>query len=328
MPGMVNARETTPSGNVNLQVLNKPDCSTRIVEIAMPQNALDPESVSLLVVDANTHSRSLVCGLLRGAGYTGILSAEGAQEAVTILRRLTPQVLILEWEDEGLNGPLFARRVRSGSISTARSIPIILVTSKASMADVRQARAVGVNEYVVKPLSAQSLATRVAEVLLRPREFVDSHSYVGPCRRRQANPTYEGPLRRMSDPVEELIDDPDEFAKKNRARIRVSALEGALRRLRPGDRTGVRLVYASTQELTAVALDIGDPQLEKAGRSLQRYLTGVGASAQLDPEIVATHLDAMTQLLTLANVEREMRESVASGLDAVVTKKLRRAATL
>ena len=50
-----------------------------------------------------------------------------------------------------------------------------------------------------KPFSANSLITRIKEVIERPRMFVSSRKYFGPDRRRKAQEDYAGPWRRHGD---------------------------------------------------------------------------------------------------------------------------------
>jgi DNA-binding response OmpR family regulator len=288
----------------------------------MPLGPLDMSRVHVLVVDSNPHSRMITCTLLRGAGVTRIQVSESEADATDQLRLCDPHLAILEWEQTGVNGLLLTGRVRAGQISDNRALPIILLTSRASLQDVNAARMVGVNEYCIKPISAQVLMTRVNEVVHRPREFVDSPEYVGPCRRRKFVDEYAGPYRRLSDPTEEFLDDPLEEEKKLRMRARIDRLARAAADLTPGDRVKLRQVFTATNETRALSQDIGDALLARSAASLMRYLTGVGASAKLDPKIIDTHIDAMRQLLALPNAERLLRDKVALGLDKIVDKRL------
>ena len=61
------------------------------------------------------------------------------------------------------------------------------------------ARDAGVNEFVVKPITAKAVLDRINAVILRPRAFIKAEHYVGPCRRRRDLADYEGPFRRYTD---------------------------------------------------------------------------------------------------------------------------------
>lgn len=254
----------------------------------MPLGPLDISRVNVLVVDSNPHTRMITCTILRGAGVTRIQTSESEADATEQLRMGDPFLAIFEWEQTGVNGLLLTGRVRAGQVCDNRALPIILLTSRASLSDVTAARMVGVNEYCIKPISAQVLMTRINEVVHRPREFVDSPEYVGPCRRRKFVDDYAGPYRRLSDPTEEFIDDPMEEENKLRMRARIDRLARAAADLTPGDRVKLRQVFTATNETRAMAQDIGDALLARSAASLMRYLTGVGASTKLDPTIIDT----------------------------------------
>ncbi len=291
----------------------------------MPLGPLDLTAINILVVDSNAHTRAITSTILRGAGITRVKTAETDPAAVEFLRTTEPHLAIFEWEDKGINGLFLARRVRAGLAGPNRALPIILLTSKASLNEVTDARMVGVNEYCIKPISAHVLVTRINKVVNRPREFVDSPEYVGPCRRRKFIDAYGGPLRRLSDPTEEFLNDPMEEENKQRLKMRIDRLALAANELIPGDRARLRNVLLATTEMRAQAQDIGDGFLMRSAASLLRYLNGVGASSKFDPTIIDTHVDAMRQLLALPNIEREMRDRVAAGLDKVVDKRLQSA---
>ena len=63
----------------------------------------------------------------------------------------------------------------------------------------QEARDVGVNEFLSKPVTARGVLERIAQVVDNPRAFVRTPAYFGPDRRRRADPNYTGPKRRASD---------------------------------------------------------------------------------------------------------------------------------
>jgi hypothetical protein len=67
------------------------------------------------------------------------------------------------------------------------------------MKRVNEARDVGVNEFLSKPVTAKGVLERLNRVVENPRAFVRTPDYFGPDRRRRSDPSYEGPKRRSSD---------------------------------------------------------------------------------------------------------------------------------
>lgn len=285
-------------------------------------SAFAPERLSVLLIDSSSHHRNLVAALLRGHGISKLRLAETAEEGFDVLPRFDPTLVITEWESDGIDGVWICRELRADPESAQRAIPVIVVTSRASRADVETARNAGVNEYIVKPVSAQAVLTRLQEVILRPRPFIESPGYVGPCRRRRKTLAYGGPLRRWTDPVAGF-DAEAGRSQKEEARRAVRALVDVAGQAQPGDRGALQAVQAAVEGVRVCAESISDAYLVRAAGSFSRYLNGVGASPRLDLRVIVTHTDAMSQLIELPHASRDLRERVVAGLVAVVSKKLR-----
>ena len=81
-------------------------------------------------------------------------------------------------------------------------VPVVLVTGYSALQRVAEARDAGVTEFLVKPFSANDLAKRIAYVINKPRDYIDSDDYFGPDRRRRMAPDFKGPFRRADDEVD------------------------------------------------------------------------------------------------------------------------------
>ena len=272
--------------------------------------------LTVLIVDANAHHRAIVSEILRAAGVTRISTAENATDALEEMRVWRPHAVILEWALTPIDGIELTRRIRSGANDVDRTVPLIMLTARNTVADVETARRAGVHEYAIKPVSTGALLTRIEAAALRPRRFVDSPVYVGPCRRRKKVDAYEGPRRRLADPV-------SAESQRVTAAASVTRILKLAARFDPSDRNQVRAVYDSAKSARIVAAEIGDHPLDRAADSLVRYIEGMGATDRLDCEIVQTHVGAMARLVALPNDQTEAREQVARGLEAVVQKKMR-----
>ena len=105
---------------------------------------------------------------------------------------------------EPLNGIDLVKNIRSRQETTLAFLPIIMLTGHSEAERVTQARDVGVNEYVIKPFSAQGLFTRIQAVIERPRPFVKVEGYFGPDRRRK-DLGFEGDERRKPRDPEGMV---------------------------------------------------------------------------------------------------------------------------
>lgn len=159
----------------------------------------------VLVVDDNHYMRVIVCTMLRSMGITLIREASDGVDALEIVRDWRPDVIILDLMMEQLDGIEFTKLVRTGSDSPNPYVPIIMMTGHTDRRRVLEARDVGINEFIAKPLTARALIDRLRSVINNERGWVKSSSYVGPDRRRRNMPDYKGPFRRVSDKAEGKI---------------------------------------------------------------------------------------------------------------------------
>lgn len=156
-------------------------------------------NLSVLVVEDTAPMRRLITSVLETLGVGQVFEADSGEAGFEIFRRESPDIVIADWHMEPMNGIEFTQQVRTNSLSPNRMVPVILVTGYSALSRVAQARDAGVTEFLVKPFSANDLAKRLAYVINKPRDFVDSADYFGPDRRRKANPHYTGPGRRTDD---------------------------------------------------------------------------------------------------------------------------------
>jgi CheY-like chemotaxis protein len=286
----------------------------------------DFSALTALVVDASAFHRKIANRFLHAAGVRSILGAASAEEGLALVREQRPDVILLEWMEGPLGGLEFVRCVRKGEDIPNRAAPILMLSDRRRRADVEAARAAGANAYLMKPVSAAAIAIKIAGVIGKPRPFIATPTYTGPCRRRRRDPNYSGPGRRLTDiRPEALVGEDQEQVKAALRRARVAALTREALALQPDDPDGARAVYAASLELRAAADEIDDASLGFGARQLIRYLESVGATGRLDPDAVRTHVQALFQLARLPAALTQERRDLATSLRAMVDKKLSQA---
>ena len=282
----------------------------------------DISAASVVVLDSNGFTRAIAAGFLRAAGVNRFAEVATLEDAAAKCRELEPHALVIEWEEKGLDGLEITRAIRAGKTEIDRATGIVIMTSRASIGDVERARRAGATEYLVKPMSARALLTRIEQILFRPRPFVVTESYVGPCRRRNIDSYFMGPFRRADDPKLDPNADPIEQNIKFRLSAHLGRLAFEAKSHLSGERWRVRFVLSAAGALRDLAREVGDPPVEVACESLHRYLSVVGTDARLDATVVEMHIAALGQLIGLPTAERALREQVAAGLEKVVAKRL------
>ncbi len=159
----------------------------------------DITAITALVVDANFYYRKTAQGVLRLAGIRKVLTAESVEEALDLIQRLQPNVMLTEWMPGPMGELEFVRHVRQSEDIPNRAMPILMLSGRRRQIDVEAARTAGADGYLMKPVSAAAVAIKVATVVGRPRAFITTAAYSGPCRRRRNTFGYAGPFRRLTD---------------------------------------------------------------------------------------------------------------------------------
>src|SRR5690348_13963292 len=138
------------------------------------------QSLSVLVVDDNQYMRKMVRNLLVNCGIKEIYEAADGVAALDAIRTMAPDVVILDWEMPLLNGAELVRIVRSPGVFPMPDIPIIMLSGYGERWRVLEAARLGVNEYLIKPVSAKAIYDRLVSITLQPRPTVRLGDYYGP----------------------------------------------------------------------------------------------------------------------------------------------------
>jgi DNA-binding response OmpR family regulator len=266
----------------------------------------------------------LVGDVLGGAGFENILYANSGNDLLRLTVELQPRIAITSSRIPGLSGLEYTRLIRAGYQNVNRAMSIIVMTDTPTMKFIDASRQSGVDEMLVRPFTGAALLSRVEAVLLRPRRFVESVNYVGPCRRRRMVDEYSGPMRRFTDPFES--ERPLWEAESNRDLVRkcVTRISELSIQLTPGDRRKLREIFGAVRNAEQLADDVRDQSMGDAARSLSRYIQAVGGAGAVDADVLTTHIDAMQKLGCLGSQHAAEREELVKGLVAVVDKRIGR----
>jgi two-component system chemotaxis response regulator CheY len=141
-------------------------------------------TLGVVIVDDNPYMRTLVRNLLINVGIKNVHEAGDGIAGLEAIRAVSPDLVILDWEMPLLNGPELVRIVRSPGVFPTPDLPIIMLSAHGERWRVVEAVRLGVNEYLVKPVSAKALLDRIVSILAKPRPIVQYGDYYGPEPRR------------------------------------------------------------------------------------------------------------------------------------------------
>ena len=157
------------------------------------------ENLKALIVEDNSHMRSLLRALLNSIGVKDIAEASNGNMAIEQLRERKSDLVLTDLAMKPMDGLEFTRYVRNNDHSPNPFVPIIMISGHTEKYRVEAARDAGVTEFLAKPITAHNLFARIGEIVERPRAFVRCPAYFGPDRRRHQNDDYAGPWRRKDD---------------------------------------------------------------------------------------------------------------------------------
>ncbi|MBI1775789.1 MAG: response regulator [Proteobacteria bacterium] len=139
--------------------------------------------------------RSLIRTILKALGVGTVIEATEGGHALEKLEANDIDLVITDWNMQPVDGLQLARHIRMAPASHDPYVPIIMITGHTDKERVIAARDAGINDFMVKPVSAQQLFSRLTALIESPRHFVRTKEYFGPDRRRRTLP-FEGPDRR------------------------------------------------------------------------------------------------------------------------------------
>ncbi len=183
--------------------------------------------VNLLVVNGDEQVSSMLRDVLVNLGFGTVMTVEDGYQAVKAMKEIDIDLIIADWElapkeDFNLqeddyskvvipididmwspippkNGSSFVRYLRTSKNSPNPYVAIIMLTSNAQENRIQYARDSGVNEIMLKPVSAEALCYHIIQVIDHQRAFITSQHYKGPCRRVSNQPPPNGVDRRKQD---------------------------------------------------------------------------------------------------------------------------------
>ena len=113
---------------------------------------------TVLVVDDAPMNLKLTGFLLRNEGYQ-VLTAEDAEEALDLLHRFHPDLILIDIQLPGIDGLELTRRLKRDPLT--RDIVVVALTACALQEDELKALAAGCAGFITKPIDTHTLGSHV-----------------------------------------------------------------------------------------------------------------------------------------------------------------------
>ena len=149
-----------------------------------PLTRINLHAATVLLVDPNAQSLTVLMQAFHGFGAQGTVRAETLAEAKDAARCRTLDLVVCEGPfPDGDDGYDFVAWLRCSQLEPNAYAPIILTSAHVSHDNVARARDCGANFIVAKPISPTVLLERILWVARENRPWVECEAYSGPDRR-------------------------------------------------------------------------------------------------------------------------------------------------
>jgi len=123
------------------------------------------KDMKILIVDDFSTMRRIIKNLLRDLGFTNTHEADDGNSGLPLLKNGDFDFLITDWNMPGMTGIDLLKALRADE--KTKSIPVLMVTAEAKRDQIVMAAEAGVNGYVVKPFTAQTLQEKIEKIFER-----------------------------------------------------------------------------------------------------------------------------------------------------------------
>ncbi len=123
------------------------------------------KNMRILIVDDYSTMRRIIKNLMRELGFSNLDEADDGTSALPMLKSGKFDFLITDWNMPGMTGIDLLAEVRNDS--ELAEMPVLMVTAQAKKEEIVRAAQAGVNGYVVKPFTAETLKEKINKIFER-----------------------------------------------------------------------------------------------------------------------------------------------------------------
>lgn len=121
------------------------------------------KDLKFLVVDDFSTMRRIIKNLLHDLGYSDVTEADDGKTALPMLQAGNFDFLITDWNMPGMPGLELIKAVRADA--RLAKMPVLMLTAEAKREQIIEAAQAGVNGYVIKPFTAETLKEKLDKIL-------------------------------------------------------------------------------------------------------------------------------------------------------------------
>ena len=112
-------------------------------------------NMRVLIVDDFATMRRIVRNVLKQIGFTNMAEAENGKAALKVLKKENIDLILCDWNMPEMPGIDLLKAIRSDD--ELKKIPFVMVTAEAQKDNIIEAVKAGVNSYIVKPFTPETV---------------------------------------------------------------------------------------------------------------------------------------------------------------------------
>ena len=124
---------------------------------------------NILVVEDDKNTRKLLSAILSNNGYN-VLTATDGEDALSVLEHSHVDLMVIDVMMPKMDGYELTATLRDAG----SQIPMLMLSAKQQVADIKQGFLVGIDDYLTKPFDFEELLLRI-KALMRRSKIVNEH---------------------------------------------------------------------------------------------------------------------------------------------------------
>ena len=119
-------------------------------------------NMKVLIVDDFATMRRILRNILKQIGFTNITEADDGSTALKELKKEKYDLILSDWNMPELPGIDLLNAIRADD--ELKGIPFVMITAEAQKDNIIEAVKAGVNSYIVKPFTAETISEKLKKI--------------------------------------------------------------------------------------------------------------------------------------------------------------------
>ncbi len=121
--------------------------------------------MKVLVVDDFATMRKIVRNILKQIGFTNIVEADDGANALSMIKEDKIDFVVTDWNMPNMTGLELLKNIRA--TDKAKNLPVLMVTAEGLADNVVDAVKAGVDSYIVKPFTAETVQAKIEQIFAK-----------------------------------------------------------------------------------------------------------------------------------------------------------------